>query len=185
MSKLNIPLGEDGGKDYSAEIVQLNKLTTDAMRTITGTTTFTSESSGITYSTDDYPDDPEIYDKGDLGMIYLLRKLYGGENGWIVMADDLNNKQPSIVYVSFLLLAENWQGEEQLYTQLISSDAIASSTKIDLYPNEAVFAQLSADGVSALFAKNENGVATAVCIGNKPTADFSIGAQLTEVKVIE
>ena len=40
----------------------------------------------------DYPDNSSIYNKGDVGLISLLHTLYGGEDGWIMMAKDINEK---------------------------------------------------------------------------------------------
>lgn len=185
MPKINIPLGENGGKDYSSEAAKLNELITDVERTTTGVTEFTSESSGIYYSTEDYPDDTDVYNMGDLGMIRLLRKLYGGSSGWLVMADDLNDKQPLGVYTTVQLAHDSWEGDDSPFTQTIVHSAITPNTKIDLYPDEAAFAQLAADGVTALLAKNTNGTAVAVCIGKKPTADISVGAELTEMRMSE
>jgi hypothetical protein len=43
-------------------------------RTTTGTYSFTSTSSGVTYSTNDYPADIDIFNKGQSGMVVLLAK---------------------------------------------------------------------------------------------------------------
>ena len=91
MPKIDMPIGV-GNKDYSDEAKKLTELMFDAGRTYTGQVEYTSATSGISYRTADYPDNSSIYNKGDVGLISLLHTLYGGEDGWIMMAKDINEK---------------------------------------------------------------------------------------------
>lgn len=91
MPKINIPIGLDGQLDYTAESKYLNALVYKIDRTQTGNCAFHSSSSNLDYSTDDYPNDPLIFNCGETGMIKLLSDLYGGQDGFLIMADDLNS----------------------------------------------------------------------------------------------
>lgn len=91
MPKIDMPIGV-GNKDYSDEAKKLTELMFDAGRTSKGQVEYTSATSGISYRTADYPDNSSIYNKGDVGLISLLHTLYGGEDGWIMMAKDINEK---------------------------------------------------------------------------------------------
>lgn len=92
MPKTNIPMGLGSGeKDYTDEMKYLSSLIYNPNRTTTGQETYTSATSGTTYSTEDYPNDADIYNKGDVGIIRILWNLYGGEDGFLVLADDANS----------------------------------------------------------------------------------------------
>lgn len=181
MPKINIPIGENGSKDYSAEVIKLNELTMNASRTTTGTASFTSKSSGIYYTTDDYPDDADVYNKGDIGMICLLRKLYGGADGWLMMAGDLNGKQEQVFSEKILLSAEGWSGNESPYRQAFSSQYIDANTRIDLFVDNDLYVQMINDKVIAIYAENNDGVASVVAIGNKPSIDVTIQADYVKI----
>lgn len=92
MPKINIPMGlNEGEKDLTDESKYLTTLIYKPERTTSGVGMYTSKTSMITYSTDDYPDDPQIYNKGEVGLIYLWWKLYGGKDGFLEMAEDANS----------------------------------------------------------------------------------------------
>lgn len=92
MPKINIPMGLNAGeKDLTDESKYLTTLIYKPERTTSGVGMYTSRTSMITYSTDDYPDDPQIYNKGEVGLIYLWWKLYGGKDGFLEMASDANS----------------------------------------------------------------------------------------------
>ena len=91
MPKIDMPIGV-GDKDYSDEAKKLTELMFNPGRTTTGQAEYTSDTSGIVYRTADYPDNSSIYNKGDICLISMLHTLYGGEDGWIMMAKDINEK---------------------------------------------------------------------------------------------
>jgi hypothetical protein len=67
----NIP-GSANVDNLTNEATIYQTLYNTLARTTTGTYSFTSSSSGVTYSTNDYPDNVNIYNKGQSGMISLL-----------------------------------------------------------------------------------------------------------------
>lgn len=85
MAKYNLP------DIYIGEYLEYQQLLLKyPNRSTTGVFTFTSPTSNITYSTNDYPNNPNIYNRGELGMMNLLAELYGGPgNGFIVDVQDL------------------------------------------------------------------------------------------------
>lgn len=107
MPKINIPLGENDQLDYSGEMVKMNELIANYGRTTVGACSFTSPSSGVTYNTDDYPDNEAIYNNGELGMIYLFRELFGGNGGFLLTAEDVNHK-----VVNAVISTDGWSGPE-------------------------------------------------------------------------
>lgn len=79
-------------------------------------------------------------------------------------------------------LSQEWQGTGP-YTQAVSIAAGTANSKIDLQPEAAVLSQLIADGVTALYIGNDNGVFTAYAVGAVPTAALMLQATITEVTV--
>lgn len=59
-------------------------------------------------------------------------------------------------------------------TPTIAGISVVASSKIDLQPTQAQTRQLQADGVSALYVENNNGVLTAYAVGNAPTTAMTI-----------
>lgn len=113
MPKINIPMGANGDLDLTDESKYLSTLIYKTNKTITGEGNYISKTSGKTYSTNDYPDDSDIYNKGELGLIHLFWKLYGGEDGFLILADDVN---------SYLRPSGNESGDE--YVDVVNADTL-------------------------------------------------------------
>lgn len=82
------------------------------------------------------------------------------------------------------LLADAWEGEASPYSQVVTIDGVTKYSKIDLQPDAEQLSVFYEKDVTFL-AENENGVVTIVCIGQKPTNDYTIQATMTEVIVNE
>lgn len=80
------------------------------------------------------------------------------------------------------LLASAWTGENSLYSQVVTIDGITEYSKVDLLPSVEQLAIFHNKDV-AFVAENEDGVVTVYAIGDKPTQDYTMQAQITEVKV--
>lgn len=80
------------------------------------------------------------------------------------------------------LMSANWQGSNNLYSQIVSVDGVTENSKVDLNPSVeqlAVFYQKDLTFVT----ENEDGVVTVYCIGQKPANDYTMQATITEVNV--
>jgi hypothetical protein len=78
------------------------------------------------------------------------------------------------------LLSDAWQGEENLYSQIVAIDGVSENTQVDLTP--------SAEQLGVFYNKdltfvteNKNGVVTVYAIGQKPQNDYTIQVTMTEV----
>lgn len=176
MAKVNIPIGLDGSLDYTDESKHLNTLIYTIDRTNSGQSTFTSLSSQITYNTEDYPDNPEIFNRGDVGMIHLLQTLYGGQDGFLMMAEDYNNVV--VNEVSLTIPAASWaeSGTEGIWSQTLSVAQVKSTSKCDLKANYTEYAAHINELYVQLFVDNPtNGGITIYAISqDKPTSDYSV-----------
>lgn len=131
MAKKNIPMGLSGDKDLTDESRYLSELIYKANRTNTGVATYTSKTSSITYSTNNYPEDVNIYNKGEVGLINIFWKLYGGADGFLLLADDINsyirpNKQATTNYSFESVVISDGNGKnyhpKTNYSSVVSDD---------------------------------------------------------------
>lgn len=78
------------------------------------------------------------------------------------------------------LLASNWVGEGNLYSQVVTVYGATPNSQIDLTPSVEQLAAFH-DKDLAMVAENEDGVITVYAIGQKPTNDYMIQVTITEV----
>lgn len=90
----------------------------------------------------------------------------------------LSNSLPAVVSVS---LSASWSGSGP-YTQTvtISGYTVTANTKVDIQPDATAIAQLTNDGVSALYIMNNNGTLTAYAVGAATTANLTMQVTLYE-----
>lgn len=93
----------------------------------------------------------------------------------------LINYAPAKV-TSIKLSASAWTGSDNLYSQVVSIDGVTKYSKVDLLPSVDQLAIFYNKDVSFV-TENEDGVVTVYAIGDKPTNDYTIQAQITEVAV--
>jgi hypothetical protein len=80
------------------------------------------------------------------------------------------------------LLANQWVGENNLYSQVVSIESVTEYSQVDLTPSVeqlAIFYEKDLTFVT----ENEDGVVTVYVIGQKPTNDYTIQVTITEVSV--
>lgn len=80
------------------------------------------------------------------------------------------------------LLAANWVGSGNLYSQVVPVYGVTPRSQVDLTPSVEQLA-IFHDKDLALVAENEDGVVTVYAIGQKPTSDYMIQVTITEVLV--
>lgn len=90
----------------------------------------------------------------------------------------------SVVRLSYVTIkASNWLTEaESLHSQVVTMDGITPYSKVDLLPSAEQLAIFHNKDV-AFVTENEDGVVTVFAIGDKPTQDYTMQAQITEVTV--
>lgn len=80
------------------------------------------------------------------------------------------------------LLASAWTGADSLFSQVVSINGITEYSKVDLLPSVEQLAIFYNKDVTFV-TENEDGVVTVYAIGEKPTLDYTMQAQITEVEV--
>ena len=81
------------------------------------------------------------------------------------------------------ILADNWTGDANPYSQVVAVNGATANSKVDLQPTAAQIVALQ-DAEISLMLQNDAGVVTAWAIGNKPTEDYTMQVLITEVTVI-
>lgn len=84
---------------------------------------------------------------------------------------------------SITMLATNWSGSSNPYSQVVACNGVNVNSKLDLQPTPAQIVELQ-DAEISLMATNNNGVVTVWAIGNKPTSDYTMDVLITEVVVV-
>ena len=79
------------------------------------------------------------------------------------------------------ILASAWLGEASPYSQVVSVDGVTEFSKVDLQPSVEQL-EIFHEKDLAFSTENDGGVVTVYAIGDKPTADYTLQATITEVK---
>ena len=85
-------------------------------------------------------------------------------------------------YTAVLLLASEWKGTEDPYSQVVDIAEVTPNSKVDLLPSVEQLA-IFHDKDIAFVTENEDGVVTVYAIGDKPTQDYTIEVCITEVVI--
>ena len=95
--------------------------------------------------------------------------------------DTLLAKKSNIIKKTSITLSTNWTGDASPYTQTVTISGTTANSKVDLQPDATAITQMADDGTVALYIVNNNGTLTANAVGEKPTAELTIQATITEV----
>lgn len=113
------------------------------------------------------------------GGVQSVNGVFPDENGNVVLpVSGGGNARIGTV----TLLANAWNGSNNLYSQIVTIDGVTANSQIDLTPSVeqlAIFYEKDLGFVT----ENENGVVTVYAIGQKPQNDYVIQVTITEVSV--
>jgi hypothetical protein len=87
----------------------------------------------------------------------------------------------STAYITHIdLPSANWQGEDNLYSQVVNIEGVTEYSKVDINPSVEQLAVFYQKDI-ALVTENEDGVVTVYCIGQKPLDNYTMQVTITEV----
>ena len=81
------------------------------------------------------------------------------------------------------LLADNWAGEANPWYQVVTINGVTENSRVYLHATALQIVELQ-DNDIAFIAENNDGVVTVYALGSKPTVDYTIQAEITEVVVV-
>jgi hypothetical protein len=94
---------------------------------------------------------------------------------------DIKRRLAALAKISSVtLLHDQWEGNGNLYSQVVSIDGVTVHSQVDITPDVeqiAVFYEKDLTFVT----ENEDGVVTVYAIGQKPENDYTIQVTITEV----
>ena len=114
--------------------------------------------------------------------IAVKNGFHGTEQEWLDSLKGGSTYSGKATIGSVNLLAANWVGEGNLYSQVVPVYGVTPNSQVDLTPSVQQLA-IFHDKDLALVAENEDGVVTVYAIGQKPTNDYVIQVTITEVAV--
>ena len=89
--------------------------------------------------------------------------------------------QPKIT--SITVFADSWVGDTNPWSQVVSVNGITKNSRVDLRATALQIVDLQ-DNDIAFIAENDDGVITVYALGSKPSVDYTIQAEITEVIVV-
>ena len=98
------------------------------------------------------------------------------------LLETLKNNIKAVKIREITLFASAWEGNNNLYSQIVSIDGVTENSQVDLTPDVQQLAIFHNKDI-AFVTENTGGVVTVYVIGQKPTNDYTIQATITEVDV--
>lgn len=96
-------------------------------------------------------------------------------------ADELYFVNEPLVTLGSISLSATWSDADPIFSQSVTVQNASTNSKIDLQPDETLLQAMIADGVTALWIENNNGVLTAKCLGAALSAAHTVQCTITEV----
>ena len=115
------------------------------------------------------------------GMTINLVESKGVYEQMTQNADELYFVNEPLVTLSSVSLSAAWSDADPIFSQSITVQNASTNSKIDLQPDETLLQAMIADGVTALWVENNNGVLTAKCLGAALSAAHTVQCTITEV----
>ena len=113
--------------------------------------------------------------------ILKIKKI---DDSWQEVAGEAiseNISAPKLTSVT--MLANAWEGSNDIYSQIVTCNGVGTNSKLDLQPTPEQIVQLQNDEIS-LMAANTDGVVTIFAIGSAPTFDITTNVLITEVTIV-
>lgn len=103
---------------------------------------------------------------------------------WLASLKGEKGEKGDAVATSYIahvdLPAANWQGEDNLYSQVVAIAGVTENSKVDLNPSVEQLSVFHKKDI-AFVTENDDGVVTVYCIGQKPMDDYTMQVTITEV----
>ena len=102
---------------------------------------------------------------------------------WGCMSTSTGGGADAPKLTSIAMLAANWIGDSNPYSQVVACNGVNVNSKLDLQPTPAQIVELQ-DAEVSLMLTNNQGTVTAWAIGNRPVEDYTMDVLITEVTIV-
>lgn len=117
------------------------------------------------------------------GKISAVSELVGDTKVSDQIAEAIANLSGTPKLTNVSILAANWSGDSNPWSQVVTMNGVTVNSKIDLQPTAIQIVELQNSDI-AFMAENNDGIVTIYAIGDKPIKDYTIQALITEVVVL-
>ena len=101
------------------------------------------------------------------------------------VSDQISNSIAAIrpKITSITLFVDRWSGNTNPWSQTVAINGVTANSRIDLRATALQIVELQ-DNDIAFIAENDDGVVTVYALGSKPSVNYTIQAEITEVTVV-
>ena len=99
-------------------------------------------------------------------------------------ADYIKNKPevyPKVTNIT--LLADKWVGDANPWSQVVVVNGVTTNSRVDLRATALQIVELQENDI-AFIAENDDGNVTVYALGSRPTVDYILQAEITEVVIV-
>ena len=118
-------------------------------------------------------------DSNNYGDYLIPGKIYGVKS--MAVKNVVSGITPISRIGEVTLTGDGWNGEGNLYSQVVSIDGVTEYSQVDLTPSVEQLVIFYEKDISFV-TENEGGVVTVYVIGQKPENDYTMQVTITEVQ---
>lgn len=120
-----------------------------------------------------------LYEAGD--RFSITDDVNSLNNNMELIDKALSENAPSARIGEVALIASEWIGSGNLYSQVVNIDSVTENTQVDLTPSVQQLAIFYEKDITFV-TENDGGTVTVYVIGQKPIDDYTVQVTLTEVQ---
>lgn len=121
-----------------------------------------------------------LYMDVDTGDVYKCVSAANGGIRWKRLEEGSSSEVATPKIGTVTLYADAWQGENNLYSQVVSIDGVTENSQVDITPSAEQIAIFYEKDI-AFVTENDGGKVTVFVIGQKPANDYTFQVTITEV----
>lgn len=96
--------------------------------------------------------------------------------------DAINGKLDKVILKNISIPSTAWVEYSELFKAPLSISELTTKTKVDVNTTSEIVKTMMENGITAIYVENDNGTASAIALGNKPTDDITLSVSLMEVQ---
>lgn len=94
----------------------------------------------------------------------------------------INAKLDKVILKDITIQSSSWNEDSDLFKAPLSIEGLTAKTKVDINTTAEIVKTMMENGIYAIYIENDNGTASAVAVGDKPTKNITLSVSLMEVQ---